>query len=302
MKRQRGVELYVTSWLVTPFPNPSATARLVCVPHAGSGVAGYVRWQSLLPARVEWSVAQFPGRESRLREPHINSLDQVVAALADAVESLDQRPLALFGHSMGALVSFELARELRRRGRPAPIGLFLSGRAPPHWPTTPQGPLSKLPDQQLFDEMARRWGGMPAIFRSDPDLRRMVLGILRADLGALEAHGHRHEPPLSCPIVVYAGTSDPSVQPGSLEAWHDQTTGAFSHRLFTGDHFYLFGAARDALMADVGERMTVWSRPASSEHVLELAQHRAVAAHRPELAVSPSAILLNADNDLDRVP
>ena len=237
---------------------------MLCIPHAGTGAAGYVSWARLLPDSIEWAVAQLPGREARLREPALASIEQAVQFLADATLALDQRPLILFGHSLGALISFELAHELRRRGDRDPAALFLSGRGAPGRAPADEAPLSGLPDHQLVEAVERRWGPLPAAVLADPDMRRYVLTVLRADLRMLERFRPALDrPPLPCPIAAYAGDADPSVDAGSLDGWRAHTTGAFTLRRFTGDHFYHQGPSAPDLLAALTGQTFDWL-PASA--------------------------------------
>jgi medium-chain acyl-[acyl-carrier-protein] hydrolase len=256
------VSLPASPWLLTPRANARATCRVLCIPHAGTGAASYAGWARLLPDSIEWTVAQLPGREARLREPALASVEQAVQALADVItRALDDRPLVLFGHSMGALISFELAHELRRRGDRDPAALFVSGRGAPGTAPADEAPLAGLPDDQLLSATERRWGRLPAAVLADPDMRRYVLAILRADLRMLERFRPALDrPPLACPIAAYAGDADPSVAAASLDGWRAHTAGAFALRRFTGDHFYHQGPSRADLLDALTGQAVEWLR------------------------------------------
>jgi medium-chain acyl-[acyl-carrier-protein] hydrolase len=236
-----------TTWLTNPRPAPDARLRLFCVPYAGSGPSAFRTWPAALPASVEVRPVQLPGREGRFREPAHTRLVALAAALAEGLLDDLDRPFAFFGHSMGALVAFEVARQLRRRGAPAPAGLVVSGRpAPQLGPRA--APLHALPDDKFVAALAAR-GGLPEAVRQDPELLAVVLPALRADLVACETYAYMAEPPLDCPVTAYGGLQDPQAGWSDLQAWAQQTTARFGLRMFPGGHFFLHGAQPQVLAA-----------------------------------------------------
>jgi medium-chain acyl-[acyl-carrier-protein] hydrolase len=160
-----------------------------------------------------------------------------VAAAAARLAPLLNKPFAFFGHSMGALISYELARHLRRTGAPLPAHLFVSGHGAPHLPDR-NPPLHALPQAQ-FVEKLRELNGTPEEVLRHPELLELLIPILRADFAVCETYVHAPEPPLDCPISAFSGLGDEYVNREELEGWREQTTGRFSVRLFPGDHFYL---------------------------------------------------------------
>jgi len=212
----------------------------------------YVQWARLLPA-LELCAVQLPGRETRREEPLETRFFPLIHALADALQPWLIPPFALFGHSMGALLAFELTRELRRRNLPLPGRLLLSGRQAPTIPD--QGlPIQHLPDAEFIAQLTQRYSGIPEPILRDPDFLQLFLPILRADFDVLAGYLYRPEPPLPVPMSVYCGREDQRVQAEALMDWRGQTTGGFEVRWFEGDHFY-FQADREpvlqALRADV---------------------------------------------------
>jgi len=174
----------------------------------------------------------------------------VVSALSNAIADANHRPFALFGHSMGAVVAFEIARRLRDRGAPVPTHLFVSGAPAPHLPRVDLGLRFIESDVDFLTAVSNTYGGVPRIVMERAELRANMVTALRADLTLTETREYRDAPPLACAIAAYGGESDAMTTGRRLAAWREQTTGDFSCRRFPGDHFYLT-RARDALLADI---------------------------------------------------
>lgn len=226
------------SWITRPRPRPGAPLRLFCLPHAGGGASAFRAWADVLPAEVEVCPVQLPGREARMAEPAIDRMEPLVEALSDALRPFDEEPFALFGHSNGALVAFELARRLRREGRYGPVHLFASGRRAPDVPS-PRPPVAHLPDDEFLADL-REMGGTPAEVLAHPELMRILLPLLRADVRVNETYVFTEEEPLACPVTAYGGLLDPKASREDVEAWRRHTAGAFTVRFFPGDHFFVF--------------------------------------------------------------
>jgi surfactin synthase thioesterase subunit len=241
-------------WVLVPVPKPQAAVRLICLAGAGSGAAGYVPWARTLADRpVEVCAVRLPGRESRLHEQPFNRVEELIDALAPAVRPLLDRPYAFFGHSMGALIAFELTRTIRERGWPMPSDLFVSGARAPQVASADE-PLHHLPDEAFVDAVSARYGGIPAAVLEHQELLDLVLPALRADLELVECYEHRAAEPLACPIAAFGGLQDLRVTEDALDAWREQTRGAFSRQMFPGDHFYL-NHARDGLLGVMVPRL-----------------------------------------------
>ncbi|HEX8111309.1 MAG TPA: alpha/beta fold hydrolase [Kofleriaceae bacterium] len=240
-----------TAWLARPRPDPTARLRLVCFPPAGGNDAMFRTWPPSLPAEVEVCSILLPGRDARRREPTIPRVTPLVKAIADGLAGELTGPFALFGHSTGALVAFELARELRRRGQPGPVLLVAAGRPAPSCPV--RDPMHALPSSQLTERL-RRLGGTPEAVLREPDLMAMFLPIVRADLEVNEVEPYRSEPPLACPIVAYGGAMDERCRRDELVAWGEHTSGGFSYELFPGGHFFVRTGARE-LHASLGQAL-----------------------------------------------
>jgi surfactin synthase thioesterase subunit len=225
------------TWLPYRRPNPAATVRLVCLPFAGGGASAYRNWSDGLPLTVDVCAVQPPGRETRFRDPPYSKLQPYVTALADAIPALFDVPVVVFGHSMGALAAFELARELRRRGGPSRARLVVSGRGAPDLPLL-RPPLHALPDREFRAEL-KRLGGTPAAVLDNDELMAAFLPTLRADFTALETYVYTDEPPLDCPILAVTGGDDTLAPPVDVDAWRRHTRAAFEVRVLAGDHFFL---------------------------------------------------------------
>ncbi|HVB29716.1 MAG TPA: alpha/beta fold hydrolase [Terriglobia bacterium] len=225
------------SWIACRKPNPQARLRLFCFPYAGSGAAIFRTWSEGLPSDVEVCPVQFPGRGTRLMETPFTQISPPVEALAQALAPLLGKPFAFFGHSLGALVGFELARQLRRQSGVQPVRLFVSADRAPQIPHRGR-PIHALPEEEFLGEL-RRLNGIPKKVLEDVELMRIMLPVLRADFAVYETYAYSTEPPLNCPISTFGGLQDHRVSRGDLEAWRDQTSVSFSLRMFPGDHFFL---------------------------------------------------------------
>jgi len=240
-------------WFVRPVTRPFARVRLFCFPHAGVGASVYRPWAAELPQDVELCAVQLPGRETRLREPPFRDLRELVDATLEQIAPMLDRDFALFGHSMGACVAFELARRLEGGDGPGPARLFVSGRRAPSIPPS-EPPMHPLTDAQFVEEIRRRYNGIPDEVMQHPELVALLLPCLRADIEMLERHSHRPSAPLRCPVSALGGAQDPVVSAAELGAWKEETAGGFSLRLFPGQHFYL-QSARGAVIDSVTDAL-----------------------------------------------
>jgi medium-chain acyl-[acyl-carrier-protein] hydrolase len=231
-------------WLQCWQPNPNAQLRLFCFPYSGAGASVFRPWaQADLPQVEVWGI-QLPGRERRLREPLICDLRVLVQHLQVAINPWLDFPYAFYGHSLGALIAYELiCQNLSldiEQVYPkihSPRCLFVGGRQAPHLPSR-QPEIYLASNHDLIQEL-RQLGGTPETVLQDASLMQLFLPILRADLQMNETYVYRSYPPIPCPIVAFGGTNDPKVTPADVDAWHSHTHQAFNRQLVNGNHFFL---------------------------------------------------------------
>lgn len=230
-------------WIYRLKTVPAGGVRLFCLPYAGGSAQIYYDWPKALPG-VEVCPVQLPGRGRRLREAPFTQLLPLVDAIAAAIDPWLDKPYAFFGHSMGALLSLELARALRRRGS-RPLHLFASGHRAPQLPDRGRI-LHKLPEAEFMEEL-RVLKGTPEEVLNNAELMRLLLPSLRADFALCETYRHVQEEPLDCPITAFCGLQDEHFTRSEVEAWSVHTRGGFSLHALPGDHFFLHSAGAKVL-------------------------------------------------------
>ena len=243
-------------WLVCNQAKNSAETRLVCFPYAGAGASVFFSWGgSLASTLVEVHSVQLPGRETRLTEKPARSVGQLVPALADAVARLMDRPLALVGHSMGALLAFEVCRELRSRGLGLPKKLIVCGSKPPHLVHLNRK-LHQLGDAEFIETISRDYNGIPRELLNEPEIMELIRPILRADFELMETYEHSKEPPLDLPILAFGGQDDLSVPWADLLEWRQHAAREFRARPFAGGHFFINERRESVIRSVLEEIMT----------------------------------------------
>jgi medium-chain acyl-[acyl-carrier-protein] hydrolase len=237
------------AWVYRPLPRPNSRVRLFCFPHAGAGASVYRGWPGHVPDSIEICAMQPPGREGRLREEPLVRVEDMVEAAAIALRGHIDRPYALFGHSLGALVAFEVPRALVEQNLALPLHLFVSGQQAPHLPER-EPPIGRLPHDSFVAEVRRRYDGIPSEVLNTPELMDLLVPTLRADMCASEEYRYVAGPALGCPVTAYSGSEDPDATESEVAAWREHTTAPFRHIVVPGTHFFL-QSSRAALLADV---------------------------------------------------
>ena len=230
----------VSSDWVKPLTGDGASpVAMVCFPSAGGGVIGYSPWVKPLRPRADLHAASLPGREYRLREDPVSTLDDLVAPLTRSVAELANRPLLVFGHSFGALLAYEVVQRLcdQELVDPKAVHLVVSGRVAPHLVSrTPR--LSHLSLREIVFQVADLHGGIPLAILEQPDYVAMIGRVLQSDLHVNEQYAWSERPPLPCSVTAVGGMSDPVVSRSELDAWGQHTHSEFNSRMLDGDHFY----------------------------------------------------------------
>lgn len=235
--------------------NADAGLRLFALPYAGGGAAGYFRWRPAVGPGIDVIPVLLPGREARINEPPIADLRRLTDEIADAVAPWTDRPFALLGHSLGAILAFELSRELRRRGERRPCLLIAAASPAPHRPRAAK-PLCQLADAEFVAELNRRFDGIPAAVRANDELLQLLLPAMRTDIELLETYEYVDQPPLETDILTLGGVDDRAVSATELSDWRRHTSGRFSNRLLPGGHFFLFPTGeRDVGQQPAGVRL-----------------------------------------------
>lgn len=215
---------------------------MLCFTYAGGSTAAFRGWEELLPVNVR--PVLLPGRDGRLHEPAPTRLPQLVAELTEHVGPRITSETIFFGHSMGALLAFELARELRRRQLPLPAKLLLSAYPAPHL-ANPKKPIHKFPDEVL--KAVLRKEGVPPATLANTQIMDALLPTLRADLELCETYEYLDEPPLEVPFAIYGGTEDWRVTEADLQGWDRHTSRGATHTMISGLHLFI-NLSRDELV------------------------------------------------------
>lgn len=231
-----------TGWLRWYAQGARPVIRLVCFPPAGSAASFYKTWGTHLPPEVAFAAVQYPGRENRLAERPLEEMSVLAEGAAAAIRPFTDAPLALFGHSMGAAVAYEVALRLKRLAV-----LFVSGCAPPH---VHEGRTKKVWDDESILEDLKRLGGHNPSALENPALLSLLLPALRADYALTEKYIPAKGARLSCAVVGFHGAKDGEVSQDQMEEWRVVTTGQFRLRVFEGDHFFPL-KSREEVVAEI---------------------------------------------------
>ena len=234
-----------TSWIKLYHPNPQARQRLFCFPSAGASASLFRVWAEKISSEIEVCSIQLPGRENRVKESLFTDISLLVQELAPILRPYLDLPFAFFGHSMGALLCFELAHKLWQQYNLNTVHLFVaSRRAPQILASTP--PLHQMPESVLVEKL-RSINGTPETLLQNRKWREFFLPILRADLSLCETYTYTPNAPLNCPISAFGGFQDSAVSIPQIKAWSQQTCHSFTLKMFEGNHFFLNDAQSSLL-------------------------------------------------------
>jgi surfactin synthase thioesterase subunit len=226
-------------WIRIYHPGAEEGCRLVCFPHAGGSASYYFPFATALRDRVEVLAVQYPGRQDRRLEPLIDNIPELADRTAEALAEWSDRPFAFFGHSMGAVLAFEVALRLGRQARPGPVWFFASGRRAPSRDRADRRLLHRDPDAAVIAEL-RRLGGTDQRFLGDEELLASILPVARNDYRAIETYAWLPGgPKLTCPVTALVGEADPQTTLDEAGGWREHAAGEFDLRTFPGGHFYL---------------------------------------------------------------
>lgn len=217
--------------------SPTSRLRLFCLPYAGGSAAIYRAWIDALPAGVEVCPVELPGRGARIAEPLFVDMAPLADAVSQALRPCLDRPFAVFGHSMGAVLGLEVAQRLGARHGLHPRAMFMSGRNPPHIPLRVRT-AHRMPDAELVEHLRELKGTPPAVLEH-PELLELLLPLLRADFTVSETYEYGGGEPLDVPLVVFDGDGDLEVDHEQVDTWARYTRGAYRRHVFEGDHFFL---------------------------------------------------------------
>lgn len=234
-----------SDWWVLSRPNPGAALRVFCLPYAGASASIYRSWHTALPAEVEVFGVQLPGRSNRYSEPPFTRVKDLVDSLVPALVPLLDRPFVFFGHSMGAIASFEAARWLRRYRERVPDHLFVSGRRAPQIPDT-SPPMHLMNDEEIIAKISEL-NGTPRSILNNAEMRQMILPVIRADAAICETYKYVDDAALPCPITAFCGLEDREETPELSKEWRVQTTSVFTLHELKGDHFFIHSNERKLL-------------------------------------------------------
>ncbi len=239
--------------ILNPNRGSPCTTRLFCFPYGGAGPEIFAGWADDLPAQIEVIGIHIPGRGTRLNEAPFTRMAPLADAVRAALSGRLDKPFAFFGHSLGALLAFEVAHRLAESGGGVmPAKLIVSGLGAPHLPQS-DPPAHSLPTEAFIDRL-RELAGTPEQVLQHEELMEITLPALRADFAVCETYQYTERPPLPCPITAFGGDNDPEVALEDIAEWGDHTTAAFAIKTFAGGHFFIH-AARDAVLNVIADEL-----------------------------------------------
>lgn len=247
--RQKTDRVTSDLWVRRFHTSPEARIRLVCFPHAGGSASYFFPVSRALRPDIEVSALQYPGRQDRRTEPGIRDIGVLADRLHEVIAHGWQDGTAFFGHSMGAILAFEVARRLQREEGVSPAALIVSGRRGPS--TKRVETVHRRPDAGLVREL-QELSGTDAAMLDDEDFVTMVLPAMRSDYTAIENYRPDAGPSVPCPILALTGDHDPKTTVEEVENWARHTSGSFELKVYQGGHFYLNDRAAEVIETITG--------------------------------------------------
>jgi len=223
----------------------ACTVRLFCIPYAGGGANVFADWHKALPDYVEVCLITLPGREERLRELPYTRMPLMIKALWRGIHELLDMPCVFFGHSMGALIAFELAHYAQQKEIDVPSHLVVGGHRAPHLPSR-EGPMHALSEESFIDKL-REYSGTPELLLTHPDFQKIYMPLLRADFAVCETYQYQSRGALNCPITVLSGNADPDTNAFEVASWKDHTVSTLKQKEFKGNHFFIHDSHKQVL-------------------------------------------------------
>jgi len=241
-----GVGMSPGKSFLLPRPVPGARARLFCFPYAGGSASLFREWCDCLSPEIEIVAVQLPGRGTRYPEPLLRDTCDLVRDIHAEIPCWLGKPYGMFGHSMGAIIAYELAHLLQNDRHLRPFRLFVSGKRAVHLPRSAGLLNHQLPDPE-FLQLLKEYGRHDAGIYENPELIELMMPIWRADFELAETYRFRSREPLNCPVTAYGGTTDKWVSEQDLLHWQALTAGEFSHRMFDGGHLFIHSQQKSLL-------------------------------------------------------
>lgn len=225
------------SWFQFGSTDEQVELKMFCFPYAGGTAMLFKKWEDLLPTAVQVIPVELPGRGARLKEPPFVSVPALIEELEDAIWPLLDKPFVFFGHSMGAIIAFELSRSLRCKHGREPQTLFIAGRRAPQ--ITKGAPVTyDFPRDEFIEELIKL-DGTPKEVIENAELMELMIPLLRADFQLVQTYEYLTDTPLQCPIIVYGGLQDYETPRDLLSPWKEQTSSRFALHMLPGDHFFI---------------------------------------------------------------
>jgi medium-chain acyl-[acyl-carrier-protein] hydrolase len=243
-------------WLAARYQRSRMCLPLFCFPYAGGGASIYRQWQAQMVDGINVCPVQLPGREDRIEDPLCNNMQRLIEEMAYHLNDFFTVPFALFGHSMGGMIAYELACYLCNGQGAPPVHLFISASFPPHM-LKQRPPLHRLPEAEFADMMSSG-GGIPKAILQNEELKELLLPILRADFALIENTIHDKHGALDIPFTAFSGTEDSAVSPETVDGWHGYTQGPFTRKIVPGNHFFI-NSARSAVIKTINATLSQYT-------------------------------------------